>query len=218
LTNFAASYGIVYHTETILPSGIVSLLWGVFPMMMALAAHLYLPQERLGRVHWLGFLFGLGGVGLLFFTDLQTFGPKGAPAALLLFLSPLVSAISNTLVKKHGENTSSLALNRNAMLLGGGVLGALAWLTERHAQPRWTPGAILSVGYLALFGTVLTFGLYFWLMRYIEAHKIGLISYVTPVIALLLGTLVRGEPLTQNTVGGATCILCGVFLVVRGRR
>jgi drug/metabolite transporter (DMT)-like permease len=218
LCNFAASYGIVYRTETILPSGLVALLWGVFPLMMAFAAHLYLPGEKLGRQQWLGFLLGFVGLGLLFFTDLRKFGPEGVPAALVLFLSPLVSTVGNTVVKKYGQNTSSLLLNRNGMLLGGAVLGVVALATERGADARWTPGAIGSVAYLALFGTVLTFGLYFWLLRYVDAHKMSLIAYVTPAIALTLGPLVRAEPMTRNTIAGAACILCGVVLVVRGHR
>ena len=217
LTNFAASYGIVYRTETILPSGLVSLLWGVFPMMMALASHFYLPGERLGPRQWLGFVFGFLGLLLLFFTDLRNFGAEGVPAALVLFLSPLVATIGNILVKKHGETTNSIALNRNGMLLGGAVLAAIAALTERGADAHWTRGAVWSVAYLSLFGTVLTFGLYFWLLRYVDAHKLSLIAYVTPAIALTLGPLVRGEPMTRNTFAGAACILCGVVLVVRGR-
>jgi drug/metabolite transporter (DMT)-like permease len=195
----------------------VSLLWGVFPMMMAFASHFWLPGERLGTRQWLGFGFGFVGLALLFFTDLRNFGAQGVPAALVLFLSPLVSTVGNILVKKHGAKVNSVALNRNGMLLGGAVLGAVALLAERGADAHWTRGAIASIAYLALFGTVLTFGLYFWLLRFVDAHKMSLIAYVTPAIALTLGPLVRHEPLTQNTLAGAACILCGVVLVVRKR-
>jgi drug/metabolite transporter (DMT)-like permease len=217
VTNFAVSYGIVYRTETILPSGLVSLLWGVFPMLTALGAHWYLPGERLKGRQWLGFGLGFAGLVLLFVTDLRHFGPNGIPAALGLFVSPVVSAAGSLYVKKHGKATNSLALNRNAMLLGAAVLGVMALVTERDAEARWTLGAMGSVAYLALMGTVLTFGLYFWLMRFIDAHKLSLIAYVTPAIALTLGPLVRGEPVRQSTIGGAACILCGVVLVVRGK-
>lgn len=216
--NFAVSYGIVYRTEEILPSGLVALLWGIFPMLMALSAHLYLPGERLAGLQWFGFAVGLAGLAVLFRTDLQTFGPQGVPAALVLFVSPLVSCVGNTLVKLRGAGVSSLALNRNAMLLGAVLLCAFAAMSERDVAAHWTPGAIASVVYLALAGTTLTFGLYFWLMRYVDAHKMSLIAYVTPAVALVLGRCVRGEPITRYTLGGAACILCGVVLVVRGKR
>ena len=186
-------------------------------MMSALGAHYYLPGEQLRARQWLGFGVGFCGLVLLFVTDLRTFGPQGIPAALVLFVSPLVSAAGSLYVKKHGKATNSLALNRNAMLLGAVLLAVIALATERSADARWTAGAIGGVAYLALAGTVLTFGLYFWLMRFIDAHKLSLIAYVTPAIALTLGPLVRGEPITRNTLGGAACILCGVVLVVRGK-
>jgi len=81
------TYGIVYRTETILPSGLVSLLWGVFPMISTLGGHFYLPGERLKTRQWLGFGVGFSGLFLLFVTDLRSFGPEGVPAALVLFLS-----------------------------------------------------------------------------------------------------------------------------------
>jgi len=216
--NFAASYGIVYRTETVLPSGLVSLLWGVFPMLMALAAHVWLPGERLRGVQWLGFGVGFAGVVLLFFTDLRAFGREGVPAAALLLVSPLVSAAGNTLVKRRGAGVNSLTLNRDAMLLGAALLCSLAAATERELPVRWTPAAIASVAYLALAGTVLTFGLYFWLLRTTDAHRMSLIAYVTPAIAIAIGWFVGEEPVTRHTLAGAACILFGVVLVVRGRR
>jgi len=215
--NFALSYGIVYATEEVLPSGLVSLLWGVFPMLMALSSHYFLPGERLHGAQWLGFVVGLAGLVLLFFTDLHSFGPEGIPAALLLFLSPLVSCVGNTLVKLRGGGISSLALNRNAMLLGATLLCAFAALTEHQVDAHWTPRAIASVVYLGLVGTTLTFGLYFWLMRYVDAHKMSLISYVTPAVGLALGWRFGGEPFTRYTLAGSACILSGVVLVVRGK-
>jgi drug/metabolite transporter (DMT)-like permease len=215
--SFAISYGIVYSTESVLPSGLVSLLWGVFPMLTALSSHFFLPSERLHGAQWLGFVVGLAGLVLLFFTDLSGFGPHGIPAALILFLSPLVSCVGNTFVKLRGGGVSSLALNRNAMLLGALLLCAFAALTERDAAVHWTPRAIASVAYLGLVGTTLTFGLYFWLLRYVDAHKLSLISYVTPAIGLALGAAFADEPITRYTIAGAACILCGVVLVVRGK-
>lgn len=216
--NFALSYSLVYLTEERLPSGLVSVLWGVFPMMMAAVGHVYLPGERLRPVQWLGFVLGFAGLVVLYAKDVPGFGEGALPAALLLLLSPLVSAIGTALVKRHGARTSSTLLNRNAMLTGAALLVAAALLFERDEPARWSPAAIGSVVYLALCGTVLTFGLYFWLLRTVDANTMSLIAYVTPAVALLFGWLVRGETLRPTTVAGAGLILFGVVLVVRRRR
>lgn len=216
--NFGASYAIVYRTSALLPSGLVSLLWGVFPMLSALVGHTWIPGERLAARQWWGFAVGLLGLALLFATDLRELGPNAIPAAMILLLSPVVSVIGNTLVKLHGAGISSLQLNRNAMFVGAGWLTIAAFATEDPSTARWSAAAIGSVLYLSLMGTVLTFGLYFWLMRYVPAHKLSLIAYVTPAIALLLGVSVGGERISVTIAAGAGAILAGILLVMRGPR
>ena len=216
-TNFAMSYGIVYHAETVLSSGLVSLLFGVYPMLQAAAGHYFLDEERLRPIQWLGFGVGLAGLVLLFRTDLQGFGPDGVPTALLLFLSPISVVVGTTLVKRYGGGVSSTLLNRNGMFVGAALLLGVAIALERDAVVNWTPPAIASVLYLAVIGTVLTFSLFFWLLRYAPAHRMALIAYVTPPIALFLGWAFAGETVTISTLSGAGCILCGVLLVVHRR-
>jgi drug/metabolite transporter (DMT)-like permease len=213
--SFAISYGLVYHAETVLPSGLVSLLWGVYPMLQALSGQLFLEGERLRPGQWIGFGVALVGLVLLFRTDLQSFGSEGVPTALLLLLSPISVVVGTTLVKKHGGGVSSTLLNRNGMFVAAGVLMAAALTLERGAPVAWTAPAIGSILYLSLVGTVLTFSLFFWLLRFAPAHQLGLIAYVTPVIALFLGWAVGSEPITVFTLGGAALILGGVVLVAR---
>ncbi len=216
-TSFAMSYGIVYHTETILPSGLVSLLFGVYPMLQALAGHFFLDNEHLRPNQWIGFGVGLLGLILLFRTDLQGFGPEGIPTGLLLMLSPISVVIGTTVVKRFGGGVNSTLLNRNGMFVGAALLLGAALALERDAAVSWTPAAIASVLYLAIIGTVVTFSLFFWLLRYAPAHKMALIAYVTPAIALFLGWAFAGEPVTVWTLSGAACVLSGVLLVVQRR-
>jgi len=215
--SFAMSYGIVYYTETILPSGLVSLLFGVYPMLQALAGHFFLDEERLMPYQWIGFGIGLLGLILLFRTDLQSFGPEGIPTGLLLMLSPLSVVVGTTLVKRFGGGVNSTLLNRNGMFVGAALLLGVAFALERDAAVAWTPAAIASVLYLAIMGTVVTFSLFFWLLRSAPAHKMALIAYVTPAIALFLGWAFAGEPVTVWTLSGAACVLSGVLLVVHRR-
>jgi drug/metabolite transporter (DMT)-like permease len=219
LLNFGATYGIVYWSETILPSGLVSVLWAVFPMMMAVCAHLFVPGERLGLRQWLGFLVGFSGVVLLFYTDIPAVGPQAISAALVLLLAPLLSALGQTHVKRHGAAVSSLMLNRNGMAIGALVLAAVALATERDASVQWTAQAVGSVLYLAVIGTCVTFGLYFWALRHAPAYRMSVISYLTPVLALTLGAVAGGEPVGPVTISGVALILAGVGLVMlkRGR-
>ena len=218
LFNFAGSYGIVYWSETLLPSGLVSVLWSVFPMMMAVAAHLALPGERLLARQWLGFVVGFLGVVLLLARDVAAIGGEALVAALVLLGSPLAATLGTTYVKKHGARVSSALLNRDAMAVGAAALLACALLSERGAPMHWSAPAVWSVVYLAIPGTVVTFGLYFWAMRYAPAHQLSLIAYVIPAVALFLGVSLGGETVGASTLAGAALILGGVACVLLGRR
>ncbi len=215
LLNFAVPYGIVYTVETVLPSGLTSVLWAVFPMMTAALAHVWLPGERLRPRQWLGMAVGLGGVAVLFATDLRSLGPEAVALGALLLVSPLSSAVGQVVVKRHGAKTSASVLNRNGMVVGALALWLVALPTE-SAPTTWpSTGALGSVVYLALIGTVVTFGLYYWLLRYVEANRLSLIAYVTPAIALWAGWAVGDEPLTLWTVGGSALIGLGIVLALR---
>lgn len=214
--NFAGSYGIVYWTESKLPSALVSVLWAVYPLLQAIVGHFSLPGERVARAQVLGFGLGFLGVAALFATDLRGLGPEAVPAGAVLLGSPLISAIGTTYVKRHGGGTSSMLLNRNAMFVGAALLWIVALTCERGVPFHWTGAALFSLAYLSVFGTVVAFGLYFWLLRHTPANRLSVIAYVTPAVALVLGLAVRREPVGPWTLAGLGLILSGVFLVHRG--
>lgn len=216
LLNLAVSYAIVYRCMEDLPSGLVSVLWAVFPLMMALGGHLWLGERLVGR-QWFGFVLGFLGVVALYASGLGGIGWDKVPLGLFLLVSPFVCTVSTLLVKRFGAPYSSVLLNRDGLVLATVLMAIFAWFGDGW-RIDWTPRAIGAIAYLAVFGTVVTFGLYFWLMRYAPANKLSLIAYVTPVIALGLGWLVRGEPVTDWMVFGSALILAGVFLVVKKRR
>lgn len=211
----AVPYGTLYWVETRIPSGLASVLWAVFPMMLALIGSRLLPEQTLSRRNWTGFALGFFGVVLLFATDLRSIGPEAVVAGSIYLSSPVIGAYGNVLVKRDGAAVSSLALNRNGLLGSGVLLWAVSLLTEAGAPVTWTRSALFSVAYLTLVGSVLAFGLYFWLLRYAKAHKLALIAYVIPAIALFLGAAVDGEPVGPTTVAGTALILLGVRWVAR---
>jgi drug/metabolite transporter (DMT)-like permease len=215
--NFAVSYGIVYWAETVIPSGLASVLWGVFPMMMAMAGHHFLPGERLDRRGALGFAVGLVGVIVLFATDLRDLGPEALWLGAVLLLSPVAATCGQTIIKRDGGRTSATLLNRNAMCIGAVLLWIVALMVEAPASIVWSRRAVLSVVYLAAAGTVVTFGVYYWLLRWIPSNKLSLIAYVTPALALWLGWAAGGEALHTSTLAGTMLVLAGIVLVVKKR-
>jgi drug/metabolite transporter (DMT)-like permease len=215
-TNFAGSYGILYVAETIVPSGIAAVLWAIFPLLMA-GSGVACLGERLRPGQVLGFLVAFGGIVTVFAGNLGGAGDR-LDMALLLLASPVVSAVGTTLVKKFGSGTSSVLLNRNGMLLGAALLAVLAFAREDPLGMVWTWRGTLATLYLALFGTALAFGVYFRLLRTAPASMLSLITYVTPVLAMLLAALVGDGTMDGAAWLGTLLVTAGIVLVVRRPR
>lgn len=216
LTNFAGCYGILYIAEGTVPSGPAAVLWGVFPLLMAASGVCFLG-ERLRLRQALGTLVAFAGIVTVFGGGLGDVDNGNLGACLLLLTSPCLSAVGTTLIKRHGSRTSSLVLNRNGMLLGAALLLLLSWLCEDPFAATWTPRGVLALVALALFGTALTFGVYFWLLRTVAASRLALISYVTPVFAMLLGAIVGDGVLDGFAWGGTALVTAGIAIVVTRR-
>jgi drug/metabolite transporter (DMT)-like permease len=218
LGTMALPYAVIYWVETRLPSGLVSVLWSIYPILLALTAHAFLPDERMRGRQWAGLAVGFLGVTSMFWTDVRELGPAAVPAGLLLLLSPLSTALATPFIKRGGAGTSSILLNRNGTLVGALGVAALALAVERDAPLELTGPAVFSVAYLAIVGTVLAFGIYYWLLRHAAAMHLAMIAFAVPAVALALGAFVGGEPVGPHTILGMVLILVGVGLVLLGKR
>ena len=214
---FALDYGLIYWGEQFLDSGLTAILFAVLPVLTAAAAHLYVPGERLTLRKLAGTLLAFAGVVALF-ADKVRFDAASAAPMLAIVLAAACAAVSSVATKRHGGALHPAALNAPAMLLGGALL-ALASLAagDGYALPAGA-GAWGAVAYLAVVGSVVTFLVYFWLLKSWSATTASFISVFTPVTALLLGYAVLDERPTVFVALGAALILAGVLLAItKGR-
>jgi drug/metabolite transporter (DMT)-like permease len=91
----------------------------------------------------------------------------------------------------------------------------LARVLERGRPVVLDAPSVGSVLYLAVIGSAVTFTLYFWLLRHLPATRMALIAYAVPVVALILGALVFGEPVTARTLAGGALVMAGIGLASR---
>lgn len=216
LCNFAACYGILYFAELVVPSGPAAVLWGIFPLLMATSGALFLG-EKLTIRKTTGTLVAFAGIVTVFFGGLGDIDSGNFGASMLLLLSPVLACVGTTLIKKFGSGTSSVLLNRNGMFLGAAALFAVAFVREDPTAVEWTTRGAVALLLLALFGTTLTFGIYFWLLRTTPASRLALITYVTPVIAMSIGALTGDGEMDVNAWAGSALVVGGIVLVVTRR-
>lgn len=215
---FSVSYGVVYWSEQYVPSGLASILFATFPLLVTLLAHALLPGEPLQRGAGAGAVVAFVGIVVIFSEDLVKIGgPKTATAAGVLLLSPLVSSFSSVFVKKWGAKIHPISLAAMPMAIATLVMTGMALLFERDRPVAWTRASIGSLAYLAVVGSALTFTLYYWLLRHVRAGRVALIAYATPVIAVATGVLFLHEPLTSRVVLGGALVIAGVAFAAKSR-
>ena len=221
LLSFCVSYGVVFWAEQWVPSGLASVLFATFPLLVAVMAHFALPEERMKVPTLIGTGLGFAGVAVIFAEDFEHLGGlMVALAAAVMLISPLVSATVSVAVKKWGSGMHPVPFNAMAMVLATGIMGVVAAVVERHRPVVLDPGPAAALLYMAIAGTAITFPLYFWLLEHMEARQVALIGYGTPVVALLLGAFSMNEPMTVRTWLGSAIVVVGVAVAtqMRGRQ
>jgi drug/metabolite transporter (DMT)-like permease len=216
------AYAFLFTASQWIASGLAAILFASFPICVGLFAHFLLPDEPLTPRAVAAAALGLSGVAVIELPAIAELivsppGPLVAGGSLVLGAA-IVSAYANVLNKKSLSGVPPVVNVWGQTLVGSAVLLLAVVALERGAPARWTPSAIASLLYLAVFGTVLTFAGLFWLIPKVPVAVIGTIPLVDTLIAVMLGSLVLGERLSTRILGGGVLILAGVVLAASGRR
>jgi drug/metabolite transporter (DMT)-like permease len=211
----AVGNAAVGWAEQTLDTGTASLIIASVPLWMALLDRVFYTQP-LARTIVIGLVVGFGGVGLLV-------APGGAGggssrAAAVLVFSSLAWAIGSLYSRQAALPRRSLVGAAMQMTAGGLLLTIVS--AASGELNGFHPSTIsleswLGLAYLVVAGSLVGFTSYMWLLRAAPTSVVGTYAYVNPVVAVLLGTLVLGEPLTWRTLVGGGIILAAVALIVR---
>lgn len=217
MTTFVVSYSVVYWAEQWVPSGLASILFATFPLWVVLIGRWALPAERPGWWRLAGVVAGFLGVAVIFSEDFERLGGEGVrlPAAVLV-LGAGVSASGSVALRRWAGAISPISLAAVPMLFTGVVTGLAALALERDRAVAISIAPVLATVYLAVFGSAVSFTLYFWLLARRTAIATSLVSYTAPLVAVSLGTLALDEPFTLRIALGGLLVLGGVAGALRG--
>lgn len=210
LLSFGFGYGSTYMAARWIPSGLGSLTFGFFPFWVAVLAH-FLLKERLTAPKLLAIAVGFGGLALLSYGSLRELGRDTALGVAIITCSVLVQGVPQVLIKRDGKHVPAVFLNGVSMLVGSLVLVLVGSLNGEWSRPfPWTAPVVFSIGYLALMGSVVTFMIYYVLLKRLSATLMALVALITPPIAVVLGSIYRDEKLGALTLTGGALVLVGV--------
>ncbi len=201
----------IYAAVTWVPSGLLSVIFGLAPVLSGVFARWLLGERTLSTVRVLALAIALGGLGVVFRGTLG-FAPEAWPGLLLALVAVTLFALSSVLVKRYSGNMSA-AQHTAGSLLFSLPLFAAAWaLSDGQLPLEFSALSLGFVLYLAVIGSTLGFMLYFSILHRLTVAQVTLIPLATPVLALLLGAVVLDEPVRADTVIGAALILGGLAL------
>jgi drug/metabolite transporter (DMT)-like permease len=210
--------GLVSIGEQTVPSGLAALLIAATPLWMVVL------RAALGiRAHPLtvaGVLVGFVGLTVLARPGGGTGGASAAGVAVIA-VAPLLWAAGSVLSPRLPLPPEPFVASAWEMLTGGAIM-LVAAVARGEARGFRLDGVEsagwLGLGYLVMFGSLVAFSAYVWLLANAPIPLVSTYAYVNPVVAVTLGALLLAEPVTPAVVGGGTVTVLGVLLVVRSER
>ncbi len=208
---------LVYWAAQRIPSGWISVLFGLTPLLTGLLAPRLLGEGPLSGWRLVGILFGVAGLVAVFAggLTLEAGSWKGLVAVLC---AVSLHSLSSVLTKRVGYQAHGLVLTTGGLLVALPAYFFVWWLTEAR-WPDWIPPrAGLSILYLGVVATAGGFSLFYLVLRHLSATRVAMLTLITPVAALWLGWLLNGEPVGWRILLGTALILFGLLVFEFGER
>ena len=221
VTQFCVNFNSVYLAERFITSGVIATAFALLLIPNSILAWAFLGQKPGGRFLLAG-LTAIVGVGMLFLHELQNNTSEASQIAIGLGLTLVgIMGASCANVFQAGKEAMRhplLALLAWSMAIGAVLDAVIAFAVAGPPTFDPRPGYSFGVIYLALFGSVLCFALYFPVVRKIGPGKAAYSSVLVPIIAMSLSTAFEGYRWSTLAIAGGSLAIGGMLLALAGRR
>ncbi len=217
-------YGGVMWAEQIVPSGIAALIISVEPLWFFIMDWLVFKSARPGPREWAGLALGFAGtLYLAFWSGSASFEavPGYRIGTLVIFLST-TAWVFGSLASRKTHIAKSTLLGTGMEMLAGGALLVTAGLAFGELT-NFSPASVslrswLALAYLIIFGSLIAFTAFVWLLKVEPASRVSTHAFVNPVVAVFLGWSLAGEALTTPMLVAACIVVVSVMLITLSKR
>jgi drug/metabolite transporter (DMT)-like permease len=227
LVNIVVPFILIAVGEQTIDSALASILNATVPLFVIVLAPMFLPDERITWPRVAGLAVGFAGVILLVAPDLVNVSDADLTGELLLLGSSLCYGIGNVYAKRNVRGLAPRIPALFQVFLAMLVIVPLALVIDRpFSEVQPSPEALFAIAWLGILGSGVAYLCYFTILRSWGATRTSMVAYLLPVVGILLGALVLGDPVTLNRVAGTALVIAGIALVnsgstlrlLRGRR
>lgn len=199
----------VYWGSQYISSGFISVIFGLTPLVTGVMAALWLNERSLTPAKISGVMLGIIGLSVIFSQGIQ-FGTHAAIGIAAVCVSVLLHSLSSVWFKKLEHNLTALEITHGGLLVSV-PLYLFTWFITQGTWPEsFSQRGLGSIIYLGIFGSVLGFVLFFYILKHVEVSRVSLITLITPVVALLLGNTLNNEILNISIWIGTGLIMLGM--------
>jgi O-acetylserine/cysteine efflux transporter len=216
---FSINYSLVFWSEKYISSGLAAVLQAMITVFGLVLAWFFLPDERITKLKVFAVCLGIIGVATIFIEQLQVNSLLAFAGCAAIVIGAYAAAQASILIKKYGGQLHPASMVFSQMSFG--VVPVIIYALIKEGNPlnfNWTWQAIGCVLYLTIFGTIVAFWLYYWLLSKVESTKAMMISLVTPLLAVVIGWIFLDEKLPPQTLSGGVLILASIGLIVFRKR
>jgi drug/metabolite transporter (DMT)-like permease len=201
-----------YLAAQSIPSGLISVVFGLSPLVSGLLAQRILGDETFTKVRWLATLVAVIGLVIVCVNDLAVDG-EGWSGVMFILTAVLLFSASGVLVKRSSVSLHPFATTVGALLLSLPLYTMSMLLLDTPIKvSEWGVRSLASIIYLALFGSLIGFFSYFYVLQKLAPSTVALVTLITPVFAILLGAWLNNELIGLSLVAGASCIVLGLAI------
>jgi probable blue pigment (indigoidine) exporter len=205
--NTSAFFTLIYVSAQLLPTSLASMIMATSPVALMLLAWL-LVAERPTVLALAGAAVGIAGACLMLLTAAVRVDALGVAASVGAMT---LSSVGYILAKRWSGEVDVIA-STSWQLIAGSLLLIPPAVVVEGAPPALTGDMLLGFGYVTVVATALAFAAWFTGLKHLPAASVGLIGLLNPVTGVLLGTLLAGDTLTAQQVGGIALVLAGLVL------
>lgn len=213
LANFILPYAFVYWAEQHISSGLTAILISTIPLNVALLSRVFLG-DPLTFEKIAGIAVATFGVFVIFSDNVTLAGRESILAMVAVLGAAFWAGAGTVAAKKYSAPYNPFASILPSMTFAGVALTTLSLVVERGKTININVLTATSILYLAIFGSVIAFALWFWVIKHMDATVLSYQTFIIPILACLIGWIFLQETITIRVVIGGLLILSGIALAV----
>jgi drug/metabolite transporter (DMT)-like permease len=206
-------YGLVFWAESRITSSLTAVIYSALPLFVALLTPV-ITRQRVPRRAVYAMVWALGGIAILFYTG-QAFFTYMTLGGLAVLCAVVSNAWATIYAKQELRDVDPFIGTAVQFAVAALILFGASFARERETPSVWSLQSTLAMGFLVVFGSVIAFSVYYWLLKRMPAYQISATSFIVPLIAIVEGALILREPIPPVMILASVIVLVSVSSILR---